>query len=333
MELAVTERSEKLKLFISNYFADVKHIIEPMRGDAGLRNYHRVKTDDGKSFVIMDCPPTYAKVSKFTQISDYLLKENFSAPMIFAQDVENGFLILEDFGSISLKDYLANNNQNVDQKNSTYHLIIDLLISLQNKVAPTFLKDFDDEILCNELDLFVNWYIPYKYNRELKIHEFNEFIELWQKIFSQAVVMPSSIILRDFHLENMMYLEMRESINKIGLLDFQDALIGSPIYDLVSVLEDARFEVPRDMALQLIDYYAEKKALNKESVLINYHILGAQRNCRILGVFARKAVKENDDYYLQFMPRVEKYLEYDLSHPILNNIKEWLKNLKTGFYD
>ncbi|RUP42005.1 MAG: hypothetical protein EKK63_02895 [Acinetobacter sp.] len=333
MELATIERSEKLKLFISNYFADVKYIVEPMRGDAGLRNYHRTKTDDGKSFVIMDCPPTYAEVSKFIQISDYLLKENFSAPTIFAQDIENGFLILEDFGNVSLKDYLQSDNQGIDQKNAIYHLIIDLLISLQNKVAPTFLKDFNDEILCNELDLFINWYIPYKYNQELKIHEFNEFIELWQKIFSQIIAMPSSIILRDFHLENMMYLEMRESINKIGLLDFQDALIGSPIYDLVSVLEDARFEVPRDMALKLVDYYAEKKALNKESVLINYHILGAQRNCRILGVFARKAVKENDDYYLQFIPRVEKYLEYDLSHPILNNMKEWLKNLKTGFYD
>ncbi len=325
-------RSDNLGQFISNYFANIKFVTEKMPGDAGLRSYLRVNCADGKSFIAMDCPPFYANVKIFAEISNFLIKEGFSAPNIFAQDIDNGFLILEDFGDISLKKYLRDNiekdQENFAENKSIYHLIIDLLILLQDKVPPTFLKNFDDKKLCSELDLFINWYIPYKYNRELKIHEFDEFIKLWQKIFSQQVEIKNVIILRDFHLENMMYLEKRESISKIGLLDFQDALIGSPVYDLVSVLEDARYEVSRDNALKLIDYYAEKKSLNKESVLINYHILGAQRNCRILGVFARKFMKENNDYYLKFMPRVEKYLEYDFSHPILADIKNWLNNLK-----
>ncbi|MBA2629257.1 MAG: hypothetical protein H0U78_04380, partial [Rickettsiaceae bacterium] len=114
----------------------------------------------------------------------------------------------------------------------------------------------------------------------------------------------------------------------IGLLDFQDALCGSPVYDLVSVLEDARFDVPRQDALELIDYFVKKKKLDREGVRRNYHILGAQRNCRILGVFARKLVRDYDDSYLKYIPRVQKYLEYDLSHPDLYQIREWLKNLK-----
>ena len=125
----------------------------------------------------------------------------------------------------------------------------------------------------------------------------------------------------------MMYLQEKQGIQKLGLLDFQDALIGSPIYDLVSILEDARIDIDRDFALSCAKYYAKKKKVDLQHTLLNYHILGAQRNSRILGVFTRKYLRDKDDTYLQYIPRVLKYLEYDLSHPILEPIKNWL--LKT----
>ena len=159
------------------------------------------------------------------------------------------------------------------------------------------------------------------------MHELEEFMEIWQNILESQAPMPSSIVLRDYHVENMMYLEERKSIKKLGLLDFQDSLTGSPIYDLVSVLEDARIQVQRTDALRYIEYFSQKKEIDIEPVLLNYHILGAQRNSRILGVFARKAIRDHDDSYLQYIPRVLKYLEYDLSYIALSPLKDWLDKL------
>ena len=126
----------------------------------------------------------------------------------------------------------------------------------------------------------------------------------------------------------VLILEHEEGINKLGLLDFQDALIGSPLYDLVSILEDARIDIPRDFALECVQYYALAKNIDPEDALINYHILGAQRNLRILGIFARKYIRDKDDTYLQYIPRVLKYLEYDVSHPALEPLKNWLLKTK-----
>ena len=323
----ISEREEKLKLFISSYFSPTQYTTEPMPGDAGMRTYYRVWADS-KSYVVMDCPPSYANIQSFISVAQFLLANDFSAPRIIEQDTVQGFLIIEDFGTISIKNLLEKKVGNVKERREVYYLIVDLLCSLQDQECLPGLKDFDNELLCKEVELFVDWYIPYAYKRKLETPEFDEFIKLWQTTLAKQDTMPNCVVLRDYHLENMMYLEERGSFRKIGLLDFQDALCGSPVYDLVSVLEDARFDVPRQEALELIDYFVKKKKLDREGVRRNYHILGAQRNCRILGVFARKLVRDHDDSYLKYIPRVQKYLEYDLFHPDLDQIREWLKNLK-----
>jgi hypothetical protein len=173
-----------------------------------------------------------------------------------------------------------------------------------------------------ELQVFFDWYVPYTGNK-WTCEQIAELDYLWSEALNQHIIMPFTLILRDFHLENMMYLGTGL---QIGLLDFQDALYGCPIYDLVSVLEDARFDVPRDFALGLIDNFTRYKNWDKDVVLLNYHLLGAQRNCRILGVFARKFLKENNSNYLQYLPRVKKYLQYDFTHPILHKIKRFCQN-------
>jgi aminoglycoside/choline kinase family phosphotransferase len=324
----IAQREEKLKLFINSYFSKNQYSLESMPGDAGMRSYYRVLAD-GKGYVVMDCPPDYANVQSFINVAKFLLENDFSAPQIIEQDIAEGFLIIEDFGTISIKNHFEKAaGDAIKVRKDIYYLIVDLLCSLQDQECLPGLRDFDNELLCKEIELFVDWYIPHVYKRELKMHEFDEFIEIWQNVLARQDAMPHCVVLRDYHLENMMYLEERSSFRKIGLLDFQDALCGSPVYDLVSVLEDARFDVPRQDALEFIDYFVKKKELDKEGVLRNYHILGAQRNCRILGVFARKSIRDNDDNYLKYIPRVQKYLEYDLSHPDLDQVREWLKNLK-----
>lgn len=279
------------------------------------------------SYILMDCPPNYCSIQPFIEIANYLRSHAFSAPEIVAFDIDKGFIILEDFGDMSVKT-LIKNAEAQTQKN-IYYLIVDLLISLQDKAPPTNLRAYDNELLLSELALFEEWYIPYILKRKLTATESLEYRAIWQEILSNQVPLKESIILRDYHVENLMYLENRPGLNKLGLLDFQDALIGSPIYDLVSVLEDARIDVPRALALDCLSYFAECKKLNLPDVLVNYHILGAQRNSRILGVFARKSIRDKNDNYLQYMPLVLKYLEDDLAHPVMRKLREWTSTIMT----
>ncbi|MDP4708849.1 MAG: phosphotransferase [Rickettsiaceae bacterium] len=325
--LSSAERESRLKQFVDQYFPQASSSLESILGDAGQRSYYRMAFQ-GKTYVIMDCPPSYCSVGAFVDVGIYLQKKAFSVPQIIHKDIEQGFLILEDFGPLSVKNYLLGGaGQGASEHQTIYHLIIDLLVSLQSEEPPSGLVSYDNELLLSELKLFVDWYIPHAYGREVHVHELEEFMEIWLNILESQAPMPSSMVLRDYHVENMMYLEERKSIKKLGLLDFQDALTGSPIYDLVSVLEDARIQVPRSDALRYVEYFSKKKEIDIEKVLLNYHILGAQRNSRILGIFARKAVRDHDASYLQYIPRVLKYLEYDLSYVALAPLKDWLDKL------
>lgn len=275
MDSCVVERDARLKQFISNHFSQGAESLDPMTGDAGLRSYHRL-ISDGKSYIVMDCPPTYCDVRQFIDIAIYLKNKGFSAPEIIGQDASQGFLLLEDFGTLSVKDYLLGGlNQDGSERKQIYHLIIDLLVLLQAQEIPSTIVELDNELLILELGVFVDWYIPYAYNRELSTHEFEEFIDIWQNVLAEQAPMPNTIVLRDYHVENIMYLKQRESVRQLGLLDFQDAVFGSPVYDLVSVLEDARLEISRDEALQYVGYFSQKKKMEIELLLRNYHILGA----------------------------------------------------------
>lgn len=316
-----SDRSRQLKQFIDEHFVEKAYSLKPIVGDAGLRDYLRVETKNS-SYIIMDCPPSYASVEPFINVANFLNANGFSAPEIIKSDIKNGFLIMEDFGSLSVKDYLLKHDA-IEQKN-IYYSSIDLLIQLQNTFPPEDLKPFDNNLLLAELSTFTDYYIPYKTGSNVSKGDLEEFNEIWEDILASQEPFNNSIILRDYHVENMMYLGSRQGIKKLGLLDFQDALIGSPVYDLVSILEDARIDVDRDFALNCASYFAQKKQADLQHTILNYHILGAQRNLRILGVFARKYVKDKDDTYLQYIPRVIKYLVYDVSHPILEPLRNWL---------
>ena len=321
MKLDSAIRSRQLKQFIDEHFVEKAYSLKPIVGDAGLRDYLSVETKNS-SHIIMDCPPSYASIEPFIKVAGFLNANGFSAPEIIKSDIKNGFLILEDFGNLSVKDYLLKHDS-IEQKN-IYYSSIDLLIQLQNTFPPEDLKLFDNNLLLAELATFTDYYIPYKTGKNVSKGDLEEFNEIWEDILASQEPFNNSIILRDYHVENMMYLGSRQGIKKLGLLDFQDALIGSPVYDLVSILEDARIDVDRNFALNCASYFAQKKQVDLQHTILNYHILGAQRNLRILGVFARKYVKDKDDTYLQYIPRVIKYLEYDVSHPILEPFRNWL---------
>jgi aminoglycoside/choline kinase family phosphotransferase len=153
------------------------------------------------------------------------------------------------------------------------------------------------------------------------------YIGLWADVLNSLPYLGKKIVLRDYHVENLMHLAERDGIRSLGILDFQDSVIGSPIYDIVSLLEDARHDVSFDFAEEIFDYYLEKSGINKDNAYLAYDILGAQRNIRILGVFARKKIRDGNDVYLQYIPRVLKYIERDLQNPIFSSISEFHRGL------
>lgn len=307
-------RNLAINQFVKSYCKEDSFNIIPLDGDAGMRNYYRLKfTKHSHSLILMDCPNSYCSMKPFIDMANYLRSHGFNAPDIIHFDTKDGFLLLEDFGNITLKDYLIGLKKDDYQYRQTYFQIIDLLIDIQQKKPLQNLSIYTNNVLLKELDLYIDYYIPYQFKRQWSDDEKINFKNQWHEIFNER--RPSferTTVLRDFHVENLMYLKTKPGNNKFGLLDFQDASLGSPIYDLVSLLEDARIEVSRDLALECIEYYAKSTGLAKDQIILEYHILGAQRNMRILGVFARKMIRDGQNQYLQYIPRVQKYLEYDL---------------------
>lgn len=334
----------KAELFLEKYFGNSDFSFSKIPGDASRREYYRILFDS-KTYILMYCPLDYTSLEPFIMIAKYLLSKNISVPRIFAKDNSLGLLLIEDFGSISLKKYiqdLEDHNQIYD----TYKLIIDILIELHNSVSVSdiiihtkqqgeqiedelyhntnklMIHEYNNKLLLEELNLFTDYYIPYiSGESNIQDHIKLEFLDQWTKILEQRPLFKKTLVLRDFHLENMLYLGDSAGIKSIGLIDFQDAVYGSPIYDIVSVLEDARIDVNGSMALKLLRYYAQRMSLDLEDVLLDYHILGAQRNSRILGVFVRKYVRDQDNRYLSYLTLVENYLRHDLSLGALSSLK------------
>lgn len=323
MQDAAASRAELKNNFLISFFKDKQFQLYPLLPDASFRTYDRIICGSN-SFILMNSPPTHYQLEPFIKIGQFLLATGFSAPQIYHTDEVNGFLLLEDFGNTTIAEYLLiKNNPQITLQ--IYKKIINLLSQLQYTIPPVYLDFYSDELLLQELEIYTDWYIPFKTGKILQ-HELKaEFWAIWNQIISEQPNIKQSIILRDYHVKNMMLLD-RQGVNSIGLLDFQDAIIGSPLYDLVSVLQDARFELSNNFSSKCLDYYLEiNPHLDKREAHLSYHILGAQRNSRILGVFAKKAMDDNQPNYLQYIPRVLGYLENNLSHNIMQPLKSWIE--------
>lgn len=271
----------------------------PIPADASFRTYDRIKVGD-KNYILMDSPPEYYDTKPFIDIAQLLKNHSMPAPEIYHVDSEHGFLVLEDFGSTSIKDHLT---QNPDKRREIYLRIIELLAEIQ-KIPSHHLPIHSVEDMLRGMEVFTDWYVPFKTGKAMDANAKDDFLAQWRDALTD---LPSikTLALRDFHAENLMLMN-----NTVGLLDFQDATQSHPAYDLVSLLEDARYEVPSDLAQEMIDHYlALNPEMNSDEFLRAYEVLGAQRNSRILGVFARKAMRDGARQYLDLIPRVLRYLE------------------------
>jgi len=291
---------------------------EPIAGDASTRKYFRLRRNQ-ESVVLMDASQNLDCLGPFVLINEHLRQLGFSAPEILARDEKSGFLLLEDFGD----DTFARRLDNGDDAERFFALATDVLIALHHhaQAVPQGLRSYDPGKMLADIELFLDWNMP-------GISETGkaEFRAVWREVLPMAHQVPTSLLLRDFHVANLMFLPGREGVRQAGLLDFQDAYQGPITYDLVSLLEDARRDVPDKLREEMVARYrAGSPALNRMAFETSMAILAALRHTRVLAIFERLSRREQKhDYKKLHSPRVGRLLQRALTHPVLAGVKSWL---------
>lgn len=322
-----------------------------LAGDASTRRYLRLKEGDRTALLMIAppaaesaaCPPDASEserkklgynalarlagpnLNAFTAIAGALRETGLSAPEIYAADPARGFAVIEDLGD----DLYARVAGAVDER-MLYEAAVDALLALRAHppARPATndyeMLDYDRAALLAEAELLTGWYWPLRKGEAIGNDlqaEYSAIIDALAKDLSP----PHMIALRDYHAENLIWLPRREGVKRVGLIDFQDALYGHAAYDLVSLLEDARRDVDPDLAAAMIERYcAGATDLNEAAFLRDYAILAAQRNAKILGIFARLAVRDKKPRYLDLLPRVEAHFRRDLQREPLEPLRRFI---------
>ena len=291
--------------------------ILPLAGDASFRRYFRILAGE-KRAVLMDAPPPHEDPRPFVAIANWLEGVGLTAPRVLAADLEQGLLLLDDLGDARMRESL---DADPAAERDLYETAVDVLVHLHDHPPMEGLPPHGLDEWLTELRLFLDWYVPAV---ELGEVDAEGWGAAWREVLAPVAEdgLGPVTVLRDYHAENVMLLDGRGGIERFGLLDFQDALAGHPAYDLVSVLEDARRDVPPELEQAMIQHYVDRTGAD-ERFERAYWALAAQRNTRILGVFCRLWKRDGKDRYKAFQPRMWGLLERDLGHPALAPVKSW----------
>lgn len=295
----------------------------PLAGDASNRRYLRVSRNNGQErAVLMDAPADKGEdVRPFVQIAQWLKASGFSAPEIFAEDAQKGFLLLEDLGD----DLFARVIPAAPGSELTlYAAATQLLAELHQITPPDHLAPYCVDVMTDMAALAYDWYLRAAVGEDEAAKQI--FSAAMHKTLTQYTPDQTVLIQRDYHSENLLWLPQRDGTSRVGLLDFQDAMLGHPAYDLVSLLQDARRDVPPAVEAEMIAQYIRTTSQDTAEFEAAYHVLGAQRNLRILGVFARLCVRDGKAHYVDLIPRVWDLLQRDLQHPALQPVAATLAN-------
>jgi len=291
--------------------------ILPLAGDASFRRYFRVVAPDRQA-VLMDAPPEHEDIRPFLKIARHLVAQGHSAPRDLAVDLDRGLLLLEDFGDRLVGPELARDPL---LEETVYTDALSILDQLHRAAPPEGVAPYDAAVLHREVDLLIEWYAPAIGSAV----DAAGFHAAWDAVFPAILAGQSAhpvLVLRDYHADNLMLLD-RPGTARLGLLDFQDALVGHAAYDLVSLLQDARRDVSPALEEAMLHRWSALTGCDAEAFRAQYEILGAQRNTKIVGIFARLWQRDGKPRYLDYLPRVWGYLERNLAHPALAPVASW----------
>ncbi len=319
-------------------------------GDASARSYETVTLPDEPARVLMNSPPLvlgppirdgkpYAEIARsaqnvaaFVALDRALRSAGFCAPEIFAQDLDQGFLLIEHLGAAS---FLDADGQPVVER---YAAAAELLASMHGLTWPHRLEaapgvvheapPFDRAAMTIEADLLIDWYFPFVTGRQPADDVRAGFHDAWNAAFDRLDAAETTLMLRDFHSPNIIWREDRNGRDRLGIIDFQDALIGPAAYDVASLAMDARITIPPEIERNTVDAYATARRaagpFDEAAFTQAYAIMAAQRNSKILGIFVRLDRRDGKPSYLQHLPRIRDYLARALDHPALAELR--------GFY-
>lgn len=336
--------------------------VESFPGDASSRRYFRL-TRGGELAVLQDTPrgveapaePEGASVADreilgynamarlagsepaaFACLSNELVIRGFSAPKILSADLDAGLLLLEDFGQ-GVYAKLIEADPSLEAP--LYEAAVECLAEIYRssfpaktsfKTARWRVRDYDEAALLTETHLFLDWYAADK-GAQLSVDSRAVWDDIWRELFEALTAHAPGLALRDFHAENLFWLPERESVSKVGLIDFQDGLFVHPAYDLVSFLEDARRDVSPDLVDPLITQFCEQAKLSDEAAFRKaYAVLGAQRNAKILGIFVRLAERDGKPSYRNLIPRVHAHFVGNLKGESFADLRNWFDTYLPG---
>ncbi|MFK7941641.1 MAG: aminoglycoside phosphotransferase family protein [Paracoccaceae bacterium] len=316
----MTSRETAILAFLDNAgWADSE--MAPLAGDASARRYLRLRGSKGAA-VLMDAPPDQGEDTQpFITMTRWLRANALSAPEILADDPTMGFLLLEDLGDALYAQHLT---KIPTAETDLYSMAVRLLVSLADLGPAPHLANYAGSELWREAALFTEWWLPAA-TADGSHWAKDDYRTLVEATFPPVAGAKEVTVLRDFHAENLLWLPERGGTAAVGLLDYQDALAGHAAYDLMSLLEDARRDTSRELQEAMIRLYlSERPDLNQNTFRRDYAILAAQRNLKIMGIFARLALRDGKPRYLDLIPRVWGHLQHDLAHPELASLRAWI---------
>lgn len=346
-------RLEQIRAFVANAgWASADDRMAYLQGDASPRRYARLTRADGKTAILMDWPRQpdgppirdglpYSRIAHlaesvhaFVAVAQVLDAGGLRPPAIFAQDLEHGLLLIEDLGDAVFTGEIDRNAPQAP----LWRRATDVLIAMRGIEAPDSvpigngarhtLCDINCNLMEIEVALLADWYWPAAFGQDIPDAIRADFNAAWSPLFARVLEAPRQLMLRDYHSPNLIALNDAASPRDIGIIDFQDAIRGPLAYDLVSLLQDARRDCGAELERDLLAHYIEAAmasdaAFNRDGFEAVYAILGAQRATKILGIFARLAKRDGKPQYLQHMPRIWGYLERNLAHPDLAELRDW----------
>ena len=324
-----------------------------LQGDASVRRYARLACRRRTGAILMDWARQpdgpairnglpYSRIAHlaedvrpFVALAGALRAAGLAAPEIYAQDFDHGILLLEDLGE---RLFAREVETGASDQAELWRAATDALVALGARTPPETvpladgtvhrLPAYDRGALGIEVELLLDWYWPALHSGPLPEEARAEFLGHWTAVFDRLSALPQGWVLRDYHSPNLLWLPERQGIARVGVIDFQDAMRGPPAYDLVSLLQDARVDVTPELEERLFDHYCAAVAVreagfDRDAFAFAYAALGAQRNTKILGIFARLNRRDNKPAYLRHVPRLWRYLARDLAHPELGRLKSW----------
>jgi len=296
--------------------------IGPLAGDASNRRYERLFSPGLPNAVLMDAPPEKGEDTRpFVKIATHLTDIGLSAPRIYAQDATNGFLLIEDLGDDLFARVAA---QDPSREGALYEAAADALIAAQTAAPPPELAEYGVQAMAETALLLPDWYLKHGTGTPIPAAARDAFSTLVTATLDANIGPDRVLVQRDYHAENLLWLPERDGPARVGLLDFQDAMIGPPAYDLASLLRDARRDVSAAVQEATLAHFIAKTGTDEAQFKASYAACSAQRNMRILGVFARLCVRDGKAHYPDLMPRVWDNLQRDLAHPALAELAAWI---------